>query len=196
MRRDPDAALDLWEALVRGRWSLVDHFESDGRRYVVAHRNEPGGDDPRGLSTRERDVAELVGRGYAPKEIAYALGLSRSTVDNALGRARRKLGIGSLAELADFFAPGGLRARIAELELAGQPLLVGALPALDESRLASLSDAERAIAIAVVRGATSRAIAEGRCASDRTVANQLQSLYRKLGVHSRAQLAAALRRSS
>ena len=194
-RRDPDAALDLWEALVRGRWSLVDHFDSDGRRFVVAHRNEPGGDDPRGLAPRERDVAELIGRGYAPKEIAYALGLARGTVDAALGRARAKLGVRSLAELASLFAPGGLRARLAELQLAGESLLVGVLPGSGEDRLAGLSEAERDVALALVRGATNREIATRRGAAERTVANQVQALFRKLGVHSRAELAAALLRA-
>jgi DNA-binding CsgD family transcriptional regulator len=194
LRRDPDAALDLWEALVLGRWSLVDHFESDGRRFVVAHRNEPGGDDPRGLTPRERDSAELLGRGYAPKEIAYALGLARSTIDGALGRARNKLAVDSVAELAAFFAPGGLRARIAELEVAGESLLVGALPALDVARLAGLSEAERDVAIALVRGATNREIAKRRGGAERTIANQVQSLFRKLAVHSRAELAAHLLR--
>lgn len=195
-RRDPDTALDLWEALVRGRWSLVDHFDSDGRRFVVAHRNEPSGDDPRGLATRERDVAELLGQGYAPKEIAYALGLARATVDAALGRARSKLGLRSHAELAAFFAPGGLRARLSELALAGEPLLVGVLPALDEDRLTGLSEAERDVALALVRGATNREIAKRRGAAERTVANQVQALFRKLGVHSRAELAATLLRGS
>jgi hypothetical protein len=31
-RSEPDAALDNWEALVEGRWSLVDRFDSDGKR--------------------------------------------------------------------------------------------------------------------------------------------------------------------
>ena len=37
-RSDPDAAMDRWEALVDGRWSLVDRFDSDGKRFVVAIR--------------------------------------------------------------------------------------------------------------------------------------------------------------
>jgi hypothetical protein len=35
-KRNPERALQLWRALVDGRWSLVDSFETDGRRYVVA----------------------------------------------------------------------------------------------------------------------------------------------------------------
>jgi hypothetical protein len=35
-RSEPDTALDNWKALVEGRWSLVDRFDSDGKRYVIA----------------------------------------------------------------------------------------------------------------------------------------------------------------
>ena len=193
-RREPDAALALWTGLVRGRWSLVDHFDADGRRFVVAHRNPPGSGDPRGLTPRERDAAEQLGLGYTPKEIAYALGLSRSTIDNALSRARRKLSLSGIAELASLFAPGGLRARLREIEVAGEPMLVGVLPPVAAEHLAGLSEVEREIALALVQGATNREIAARRSSAERTVANQVQTLYRKLGVSSRAGLAALLAR--
>ena len=96
---DPDRALELWTGLVSGRWSLVDRFESDGRRYLVAHRNPPGVVDLRRLSMRERQVARLVSHGYSAKLIAYQLGLSPSTVATQMTTLRRKLGASSLAEL-------------------------------------------------------------------------------------------------
>src|SRR5205085_4095883 len=62
--RSGHEALELWRALVAGRWSLVDRFESDGRRYVVAMRNEPCSPDPRGLTAREQTIAEYLALGY------------------------------------------------------------------------------------------------------------------------------------
>src|SRR5262249_33539384 len=53
-RSEPDAALDNWEALVEGRWSLVDRFDSDPKRYVIAVNNDPAHPDPRGLTAQER----------------------------------------------------------------------------------------------------------------------------------------------
>jgi DNA-binding NarL/FixJ family response regulator len=53
-----------------------------------------------------------------------------------------------------------------------------------------LSMAERRVAEAVVTGASNGDIARDRRTSARTVANQLASVYRKLGIHSRAELAA------
>jgi hypothetical protein len=90
-RRDPEGALALWQGLVAGRWSLVDHFDSDGRRFVVAHRNDPSAPDARGLTLRERQVLAYAALGHANKVIAYELGLSVSTVSTHLTRARAKL---------------------------------------------------------------------------------------------------------
>jgi hypothetical protein len=53
-RNDPAQALDLWRGLVDGRWSLVDHFDERGRRFLVARRNDPEGPPVPGLSHRER----------------------------------------------------------------------------------------------------------------------------------------------
>jgi DNA-binding NarL/FixJ family response regulator len=99
-RNDPQEALELWRALCAGRWSLVDRFESDGRRYVIARRNEPSLPNLRGLSQREATVAAFAQLGQANKEIAYTLGISPSSVATHLSGALRKLGLRSRAALA------------------------------------------------------------------------------------------------
>jgi DNA-binding CsgD family transcriptional regulator len=98
-RRDPDEAIAIWHAMVSGRWSLVDHFDSDGRRYVLAHRNDPHVPDARGLTLRERQVTAYAELGHSNKVIAYELGLSISTVSSHLARARTKLALRSGAAL-------------------------------------------------------------------------------------------------
>jgi hypothetical protein len=90
-RRDPEQAISIWTALVAGRWSLIDRFESDGRRFVVAHRNDPCAPDMRGLTLRERQVLAYANLGLPNKVIAYEFGLSLSTVSTHLARARTKL---------------------------------------------------------------------------------------------------------
>jgi DNA-binding CsgD family transcriptional regulator len=102
--KDQDEALSIWKGLCSGRWSLVDRFESDGRRYVVAFRNDPSVRDPRALTPRERQIATHAALGYSNKLIAYALGLSISTVGWHLSRAMRKLGAASRADLVRLFS--------------------------------------------------------------------------------------------
>jgi DNA-binding CsgD family transcriptional regulator len=89
-RHDPEEAIAIWQALVAGRWSLIDHVDSDGRRYIVAHRNDARVPDMRGLTLRERQVLAYAALGHTNKVIAYELGLSASTVAGHLARARAK----------------------------------------------------------------------------------------------------------
>jgi DNA-binding CsgD family transcriptional regulator len=55
---------------------------------------------------------------------------------------------------------------------------------------AKLSAAEREVLLMMLAGRSNAEIAAARGTSDRTVANQVQSVFKKLGVRSRAQLAA------
>ena len=104
--REPDEALRAWQGLVEGRWSLVDRFDSDGRRFLVARRNDPVVPSPRALSERERQIAAYAGLGHSNKRIAYTLGLAPSTVSSHLQAAMRRLGVRDPAALSDiFFTP-------------------------------------------------------------------------------------------
>jgi DNA-binding CsgD family transcriptional regulator len=98
-KSDPATALSRWRALVSGRWSLVDSFESDGRRYLLARRNDPRLGLPRALSERERQIVGYAVLGHSNKYIAYALGLAPSTVSTHLAAAMRGLGARTPAEL-------------------------------------------------------------------------------------------------
>ena len=91
-RRDPEKAAREWRTLVRGEWSMVDYFDGDGRRYVLAQSNEPSLAPIDLLSQRERQVVALAAIGHANKMIGYELGIAVSTVGVLLGRAARKLG--------------------------------------------------------------------------------------------------------
>jgi DNA-binding CsgD family transcriptional regulator len=101
----PPEAVALWRGLVQGRWSIVDHTDHDGRRFLLARRNEPHVSDPAALAERERQVAAYAALGHSVKFIAYELGLSSSTVSEHLKSALRKLGIRTRQELAALFGP-------------------------------------------------------------------------------------------
>ena len=100
-KTDPEEALELWHGLVRGRWSLVDWFDTDGRRFVLAKPNAPGLGDPRGLTEREHQVCTYAARGETAKIISYRFGISGPRVSALLNSAMRKLGVKTHAQLVE-----------------------------------------------------------------------------------------------
>ena len=108
-RTDPDLALAEWRALLAARWTLVDHFESDGKRYVLARRNAAV---PRGLDVltpRERQALGFAQLGHSNKLIAYEMGVAASTVAVLLYRAAKKLGCKREALIETYARMLGLR---------------------------------------------------------------------------------------
>ena len=150
---DPAAALDLWAGLVQGRWSLVDYWDHDGRRFFAAHPNAPGVLDPRRL---------------------------------------RKLGLESRAALYRIAIDQG---GVIELTLDDGAKIHVLASAPKRSRLPVadvLSSAELEVAKLAAAGRTNAEIARHRSSSERTVANQMASALRKLGLRSRVELSAHL----
>jgi DNA-binding NarL/FixJ family response regulator len=78
--------------------------------------------------------------------------------------------------------------RASRLRIGNEQYIVLSVPA-PASAPPTLSEAEREVHAALLRGESNAAIALQRGTSVRTVANQVQSLFRKLGVRSRAELA-------
>jgi DNA-binding CsgD family transcriptional regulator len=105
-KNEPERAVQLWRALVAGRWSLIESVDTDGRRFLLARRNAPSIADPKALGIEERRVAGHAALGHSTKLTAYALGIASSTVTERLATAMRKLGVGSRAELIGLFHHG------------------------------------------------------------------------------------------
>ena len=104
------------QGLVRGRWSLVDWFDTDGRRFVLARPNVPNIVDPRGLTEREALLATYAVQGESNKMIAYRFGVSAARVSGLLRSARHKLGCKTHAQLVEKMrglpmSPADVRAR-------------------------------------------------------------------------------------
>jgi DNA-binding CsgD family transcriptional regulator len=86
-------ALERFDQLGAARWAekaAADLARLPGRR--------PSSHDD--LTTREREIAELVGEGLANKEIAAKLFVTVNTVEKTLTRVYSKLGLRSRTELA------------------------------------------------------------------------------------------------
>ncbi|NUO49330.1 MAG: helix-turn-helix transcriptional regulator [Polyangiaceae bacterium] len=194
-RRDPEAALELWRGLVSGRWSLIDRADAGDATVLIAHQNDPATPDPRGLSPRERAIADLVITGASNKHIAYTLGLGHATVAAHLQRALRKLGLHNRLELIRLGALADASVREADVGDAAIRVAV-----LDQSRRSEsvlpLTEAESEVAQLVRDGLSNVEIGRHRGTAERTVANQLASIFDKLGVGSRSELVLALSRST
>lgn len=112
-REDPDEALNAWKALVCGRWSLVDWFDTDERRFLLAIPNPPEVRDPRGLTEQECLVVEYAVHGQSNKLTAYRLGLSQARVSALLRSAMKKLGVKTRAQLVQRMPPPPLSVAVA-----------------------------------------------------------------------------------
>lgn len=77
-----------------------------------------------------------------------------------------------------------------ELQVGGERLAIISLPVDASYDFSSLTPAERAVARALLKGQSNSAIATTRGSSERTVGNQVASVFRKLGIASRSELAA------
>lgn len=92
-------ALAHWHPLADARWTLVDSFEENGRRFIVARENQQDASGLQALTDRERQVVIQASLGQTNKEIAYALGVSPNTVRVLMARAAARLGARGRKEL-------------------------------------------------------------------------------------------------
>lgn len=190
LRSSPERALALWQGLVAGEWSLVDHWETGGRRYLAAYRNRPELRDPRALTATECATLKYLALGATNKEIAFALGLPAGTVSSSVTKVLKKLGVKRRVDVAVLADPS----RMDRLDLAVADeevgiLAVDARPGRAAASVLSISELE--ITSYVARGWSNERIAAERQVSPRTIANQLRAIYAKLGITSRSQLVRA-----
>jgi DNA-binding NarL/FixJ family response regulator len=78
------------------------------------------------------------------------------------------------------------------VSLGGTPLFALRIPLRQLPAVGRLTDAERDVLLRLVRGGSHGSIARVRGVSVRTLSNQVGSIFEKLGVHSRAELARLL----
>lgn len=89
-------------------------------------------------------------------------------------------------------APPSVVVRVEDPRDAEAPLALLLRGAESKDALASLTAAEREVALLAARGVSSAEIARQRGAAVRTVCNQLARIFRKLRVRSRGELARAV----
>jgi DNA-binding NarL/FixJ family response regulator len=188
-RGEEDVAclLECWTSQGAAGWTIVDHFERDGERWIVVWPNLMARHGPRSLDANERRMLALVLEGSTNRAAAAELGLSFASASRTLASAMRKLGLRDLATLSSW------RSRELDGELLRLPLGIAGLVAIGVPTAAAhevdgLTSGERAVLGELVRGRSNREIGSLRGTSERTVANQVQAIFDKLGVGSRREL--------
>jgi DNA-binding NarL/FixJ family response regulator len=95
---------DTIQAVARGETRCSDHVASVLLQRVAALAGgagrTPGADGP-DLTTREREIAALVGEGLSNKEIATALSIEVATVKNHVHRVIEKLDVRRRGQVAE-----------------------------------------------------------------------------------------------
>lgn len=169
--RSAPEGLDLWNAIVEGRASIVERIDGGQRLYFVIE-NAPASQSFHALAREEVEAVSYATRGLSSKLVAYALGVSEGEVSARLSRASRKVGLATRLELV----------RLAAL-LTRDPNA-----GLED---ASFTPAERDVLQLLREGLSNREIATIRHRSIRTIANQVASLLRKTNTPTRRVLAAS-----
>ena len=85
-----DDALRVWRELLDGHWSLVEHEERDGKRFLLL-RKEPRR-HPRALTRSEREALSHLASGLDGKRLAAEMNITQSTASEHLLNGLRKLG--------------------------------------------------------------------------------------------------------
>ena len=89
--------------------------------------------------------------------------------------------------------PAGLRGvHGARVEYGNEQYAIISMPAYDHDFIAKLSHAEKEVARWILMGKSDKQIAAIRACSPKTITKQINSIYEKLAVHNRAQLAQRL----
>jgi DNA-binding CsgD family transcriptional regulator len=192
-----DVLAEIWRALVRGGLRIEDYFHDDDRyglRLVTA--SEPSS----GFSVRESTLVKRYFDAGAEKVIGLEDGVSASSIAGRLRHALGRIGLSCVPSrmplllwLAAFAAAGNPMPGV-EGESADGAHHVVRLHSPRRWLAERLSPSETEVVLLRIQGATQSEIATARRRSAQTIANQIASVYRHLGVASRCELFALLAR--
>lgn len=193
----------IWAELLRGECCIADTFFAANRSFLLSRETRsPSGKRPRRVPRRPIELLEAVLLGSTQKAIAIEAKMSVSTVSTLLRDVLAVLGLSCPAsKVPPIIVALASAARVAPLTGRESVVTDGVLkyrvisverPELSLST--RLSPAEYQATRLLVEGKHHDEIARERNASPRTIANQLGSAFRKLGVSGRSELLAALSR--
>jgi DNA-binding NarL/FixJ family response regulator len=199
IRQDAEAsrALQLgtfWQELCLGTWLFRDTFATEQRAFALVQRSTESPPPP--VDARKLQLLESVLLGSSPKVIAMERRRSLSSVTMGMQDCLRRMGVSSRTSQAPVLLTMAARAlhrpesapqfgRVSELEVEGVAYSVISVLRPDLQFPVPLSLAEAAVVRRLVEGDSYAEISGARATSTRTVANQLATAFRKLGVSGR-----------
>lgn len=184
----------LWLELCRGTWRFRDTFPTEHR--YIALIEEPSVRFPQPLKACKLGVLKRVLLGEAPKAVAYDLRMGLSSVAAAIQDCLLAMGIpGRLSQASVLLTMAACaahqpessptRGRLTRVDCDGEAYWVVSVVRPDLDFPVPLSHAEAAVVRELVAGRSHAQISDLRATSRRTVANQLATVFRKLGVSGR-----------
>jgi DNA-binding CsgD family transcriptional regulator len=192
----------VWAELVRGECRVVDTFFAANRSFLLSResRSSGGKKGARRVPRRALELLETVLLGSTQKAVAIEAGMSVSTVSTLLREVLAVLGLScSASKVPPILVALATAARVAPLTGRECTVTDGVLryrvvsfERPDLALSSRLSPAEYEATRLLVEGKHHDEIARERNSSPRTIANQLGSAFRKLGVSGRSELLAAL----
>jgi len=186
---------DAWVAIREGRARVVDCAPAHESSALILELR-PSANRP--LDARSATVLERILSGESQKSCALELKLSQSMITGIARDALRRIGVTCrpsrvplpLTMIAYAFRKELSSSWVSALELeaeAGERILIR-VPPLVTRLTPFLTEAERAVATLLIEGKSYLEIAKVRKTSQRTVANQIASLFRRLHISGRAEL--------
>jgi DNA-binding CsgD family transcriptional regulator len=200
-----DLTLDLgllWQEIMARSTRVSASFCGDERAYLVLAAAQPADARPRPLSGREIELIKRCLLGGLQKSMALDFDLAPSTIAVTLGNALRALGLSGRVSRIPILAFAAAHAcydqtpyrygRFSQVTWRGRAHAVVSVPRPDQELRDLLAPAEYAVARLLAEGASYAEIAERRRTALRTTANQVASVFHKLGVSGRGALLCSL----
>jgi DNA-binding NarL/FixJ family response regulator len=178
-------------SLLAGDWTVVDSTRNGSELRVLLRAGAAT------ITTREHDVIQAVLHGETDRSISQRMGITRQCVCGHLGNGLEKMGLDSRfgalqtwRALAEIEKGRSGRAQIAEVKVGSETLLSIRCPIAPRPEMeVRLSNAETNVAWLISDGESNREIAFIRGTAERTVANQVASLFAKLDLSRRFDVA-------
>jgi DNA-binding NarL/FixJ family response regulator len=199
IQRDAESASSfelekLWEQVRCGAWHFVDTFASDERYLGLLCGSRAVPAVP--LPDRKAALLERVLLGTPPKVVALESQRSLSSITAAIQDCLRSMGLPTKASQISVLLTMAVRAhyrpesapqlgRLSKLHVDGETYFVVSVLRPDLQFPVPLSLAEAEVVRSLIAGQSHAQISGARATSPRTVANQLATAFRKLGVSGR-----------